>query len=238
MRPVRGCETAESPSATPATPTPPLEQDTGLQPEKRHTKLQLGLDHIYRPPTHRILTTRRGTQPHPATYSGYQGTNTTIEGRNRSSYPATHTGGLRQETKPTPHLPTTGSKKHRHEEPPPPQTLSLDLQHPPRIRLVPSLPQAPRPPQWKIPLVSVRRCKSTTHDHGVQRHATPHRSPNERTHIQRAGIRGLEPAQAYRDTHTQQGRTASYHPGGHQVTIGRTSCEYSSCNFLCQRTLR
>jgi len=73
-----------------------------------------------------------------------------------------------------------------------------------------------------MPLVLVGRRKSTRHDHGVQRYATPHRSPNERTHIQRAGIRGLEPAQAYRDTHTQQGRTASYDPGGHPVTIGRT----------------
>jgi len=147
MHPARGCETAGLPSTTPAAPTPPLEQDMGLQPEKRHTKLQPGLDHRYRLPTHRIPTTRRGTQPHLATHSGYQRTNTTIEGRNTSSYLAIYSGGLRQETKPTPHLPITGTKQHRCEGPPPPQTLPLEPQHPPRTWLVPSLPQAPRPPQ-------------------------------------------------------------------------------------------
>jgi len=167
MLSVRGCETAGSLSATPATLTPPLEQDTGLQPEERHTKLQPGLDHRYHPHTHRIPTTRRGTQPHHATHLGHQQTNTTIEGRDTSSHPAIHTRGLRPETKPTPHLPTTGTKQHRREGPPPPQTLPLDLQYPPRTWMVPPLPEAPRPPQRKMPLVSIGRRKSTTYDHGM-----------------------------------------------------------------------
>jgi len=81
-----------------------------------------------------------------------------------------------------------GTQQHRREGPPAPKTLPLDIQHPLRTRLVPLLPQVHRTIQRAMPMVPGRKRKPITYDHGMQRHATLHRSPNERTHIQGAGI--------------------------------------------------
>jgi len=146
-------------------------------------------------------------------------------------HPTVHAGGFRQKTKRTIHIPPAGTQQHRREGPPPPKTRPLDIQRLLRTRLVLPLPQAHRTTQREMPMVPGRKCKPTTYNDGMQRHATPYCSLNERTHIQGAGIRGLEPTQAYRGTHAQQSRTARNHLEGHSRTTGRIKTAPDSMQF-------
>jgi len=151
LRHFRGGPPAGQTTNTPCTLITALEQTQGLQPEGRNTQLCTTVDG--KPGACLTSPDQWNTQQHPPTHSGQNSADTTGKSSNTRVHPTVQPGGFRQKTKTPTHLPTSGTKQYRHEGPPPPKTLPLDIQHSLGTWLVPPIPQVHGAAQREVPVV-------------------------------------------------------------------------------------